>query len=410
LINTNKTLKAKLAKLSQQYEQLKKESSASRTQSKKWETELSIQVRAYCEKEEQWKKDKQALGLAYEQSSKGCDHLRRMVVESEQRELQAQHRLEELDMNLEELGSLRRQVDDMEATLRHYELREMDFERTQESHEDLQTELEAAKLQLASRDGDHEMTRRAYERKIADLESQLQSNVKQSTLSSGNLPSSVQQVIDSALASSNNKLLQLKKTHNRLLHKYTEMEMHYQERLGELEADAGPLANRNIDDPHSAPGTPHLNLPHAFSEPLLDSESLDRHTQQSSRDTYASGGVSSLPSRFQSLQVRPVDKRSQSRDQPHTSSSAPESLHDFHTYNPTAPLQSNRSIMSFDSSGSNRSEGRGTSNALTGFSWGFNSSTDLPGGANNVAAGKKTRDEDRKSTKSSRLRGIRGFM
>jgi len=301
-------------------------------------------------------------------------------------------------------------VDEMEAKLRHYELRDMDFERAQESHGDLQTELEAAKLQLVSRDGDQEMIRRAYERKIADLESQLQSTMKQSTLSSGNLPSSVQQVIDSALASSNNKLLQLKKTHNRLLHKYTEMEMRYQELLGEREADAGPLANRDVDTSHLTSRAPHLSLPHAFSEPLLDSDYLDEHTRQSSRDTHASGGASSFPSRFQSLQVRPVDKRSQGHDQPHTSSSAPESVHDFHAYNPTAPLKSDRSIMSFESSGSNKSDRRGTSNALTGFSWGFNSSTDLPGAANNLAPVKKSKEDDKKSTKSSRLRGIRGFM
>ena len=61
LINTNRTLKSKLAKMNEQYAQLKKETLTSRSQSKKWEGELSGKVRSYRDDQKVWQGEEESL-------------------------------------------------------------------------------------------------------------------------------------------------------------------------------------------------------------------------------------------------------------------------------------------------------------------------------------------------------------
>lgn len=239
LINNNRMLKAKLAKSNEQYARLKKETVTSRNQSKKWETELSSKVRSYREEEKQWQAEKEALRLELEKVKKDSEHLRRLVVESEARELLSQQKLRSLELDMEELEALRQEVELLQAKLRGFERRELEFEQTKEDQEILRTELDAASLKLNSRDAERERQRRIYDRKIAELESRLQS--AEQPLVPGQLPPSIQQVVEAALAASQSRMQQLKKAHTRLLHKYTELEMRLAEVEGEEDAEIGPI-------------------------------------------------------------------------------------------------------------------------------------------------------------------------
>jgi hypothetical protein len=80
-----------------------------------------------------------------------------------------------------------------------------------------------------------------------ELEARLQSAEKTSGRP-GQLPSSIQQMLDSALAANNAKLQSMKKTHYRLLEQYTELQMKYHELEGERQAELGRMAIRGRAD------------------------------------------------------------------------------------------------------------------------------------------------------------------
>ncbi|KAF1982198.1 hypothetical protein K402DRAFT_407851 [Aulographum hederae CBS 113979] len=429
LINTNKHLKAKLAKLNEQYAQLKKESTTSRNQSKRWETELSAKVRSYREDEKHWQGDEKALRMDYERVKNECDQLRRLVVESEHREDLAKNRLRSLETDLKDLEGLRREVTEVEARLREFELREMEIEKASRNHEKLQNELKITKMNLSSRDGDWDRVKAGYDRRIAELEGQLQSSPHNANFSSGQLPPSVQQMLDSALAASSSKLLQLKKTHTRLLHKYTELELRYQEVVGEREAAAGNTNGTDSADSdlpkdesasvnfsrnnslsaksaRSAGGYRSSGRPHPFSEPLLDGDTFTQgprrdHVNEADRTGPNSNSYPGRPTRFESLQHR-FGERPVSHDHDLSATYESNPLHpDFHAFNPTAPLSSGDRMgaMSTGSGGSIHDGKDGSKNEFRMYG---------RGGAQNIS--KKMKDKKEKSGKSGGIRGIRGFM
>lgn len=232
LLNTNRHLKAKLVKANDLYTQLKKETMTSRSQAKKYEEQLSTKLKAYREEEKRWQAEASQLHHDLEKAQSECEHLKNLIVESELREQHTRNKLITLQRDFEDLDTLRAQLRDAEFKLQQYELRDLEFQRTHEDHEAFRTELETVKLELQARDIERDRTKKAYDYKIAVLESRLRS--AQTLQSGGPLPASVQQMIDSALAGTNAKLAQLRKAHTRLLQRYTELE------LKNLDLEASP--------------------------------------------------------------------------------------------------------------------------------------------------------------------------
>lgn len=235
LINTNRTLKAKLAKANELYAQLKKETLTSRSQSKKWESELSSKVRSYREEQKSWHSDEDNLRVDLQKAQQDCDRLRRLVVESEARELNATQKLRALELDLEDLEHLRKQNEALQEKVLDLQESSAELDATKQERDHLRDDLEMATMKLSSRDIERERSMRLYERKIAELESRLQSS--QRTTQPGQLSGSVQQMLDSALAASQAKLQQMKKTHYRLLEQYTDLQVRYQELEGERQAE-----------------------------------------------------------------------------------------------------------------------------------------------------------------------------
>lgn len=246
LLNTNRNLKAKLIKANDLYTQLKKETMTSRSQAKKYEEQLSSKLKAYREEEKRWQMEASQLHHELEKAQNECEHLKNLIVESELREQHTRNNLIALQRDLEDMDTLRAQLRDAEAKLQKYELRDLDFQRTREDHERFRNELETVKLELQARDVERDRTKKAYDYKIAVLEARLRSaQVPQP----GQLPASVQQMIDSALAGTNAKLAQLRKSHAKLLQKYADLEL----RNLELEA---PSEQRTMTAPGTSAGNP----------------------------------------------------------------------------------------------------------------------------------------------------------
>jgi len=320
IINTNRMLKAKLTKANELYVQLKKEMATSRGQFKKWEAELSAKIRVFREDEKKWRFDEQTLRLELAKAREDCERLKHLVLESETKELSSKQRLQVSMMDLGELESFKKEVESLRATLSSYRKQEQDFERAKDEREHFRTELESASMKLASRDADRERTMKAYETRIHELEARLQGL---NTVSPGQLPPAVQQMMDSALAATNAKLQSLKRIHARLHDKYIDLESRYHELEHERDAIA-MIGSKPI---------PHSRSPVAFHD-----------------EPHVSGPYSS--SRYGKPRLLSLDQLSEDDEyyRTHYSSSSPPSDNFSQTYNhPARPvrLESLRDTSSF---------------------------------------------------------------
>ncbi|KKY23754.1 putative tuberous sclerosis 1 [Diplodia seriata] len=259
LINTNRTLKAKLQKANELYAQLKKETITGRNQSKKWEGELGSKLKTIRDEQKQWHSEEASLKTKLDKAEKDCEHLRRLLVEAEARELNSKQNLKSTEVELEEMGILRQEIERLQAKLRNFELKELDFEQAQEEQDLLRNELKLANLKLDSQDAERSRLARAYDRKFALLESRQPVDMDISH-DPTQLPASVQQMIDSALAASHSKFNQLRKTHNRLLHRFTELEMKSQALEAEVSTFSGNTNGSGSDKDNKAKITPKSEI------------------------------------------------------------------------------------------------------------------------------------------------------
>lgn len=229
LLNTTKSLKAKLTKANDSYTALKKETSTGRTQAKKFETELSARVRSLREAERQWTVEEESLRVEIAKLKRDCDSLRQLVVESESRELLSKQQVASMGLELEQVKTLQDRIKDLEGKLKSLEAREIEFTRAVDEKEDLHGQLASAKLEMKSQENIHGQFRASAERHIADLQ------VRLGESESGRRSSSSQQAVENAIAAANNRYNALKKDYSQLKHQHVELEM----RCRELEAETG---------------------------------------------------------------------------------------------------------------------------------------------------------------------------
>ncbi|KZF23116.1 hypothetical protein L228DRAFT_237714 [Xylona heveae TC161] len=226
LLNTNRALKVKLEDAKQSFAMLKKETMTSKHNSKKWEAELNSKVRILREDQKRWKSDEDTLRRELSGIQVECDRLRKLIVDSEAREFRGRQRVQSIETNMEEVENLRAEVDNLNARIQEYQAKEDEVERIKVQDEDIRVQLETVNLRLRSQDTERERVKRAYERRVADLETMVQSSQAQTP--DQNSPA-IQHMLDSALASSRMRFNQLKKAHNLLLNRYTELEVRLQD-------------------------------------------------------------------------------------------------------------------------------------------------------------------------------------
>ena len=238
LINTNKTLKARLNKANELYAQLKKETLTSRNQSKKWESDLNAKVRTYRDSEKAWHSEEDSLRFELQRIQSDYDHLKKIVEKAEAEQLRAEQRTRALEYELEDYSNVRHELETAQQKILEYEDQAQDLHSLIQERNDLRNQLEIANMRLNSREAERERSTTAYERRIMTLEQRLQMTEK-SAGPPGQLPAAVQQMLDSALAASQAKLQTLKKTYQNLSAQHTELQMKYQDLEAEHQAALG---------------------------------------------------------------------------------------------------------------------------------------------------------------------------
>jgi hypothetical protein len=316
LINTNKTLKSRLAKMNDQYAQLKKETLTSRSQSKKWEGDLSGKVRSYREDQKAWQSEEDSLRFELKRIQLDCEELKKIVEKAEAEQLQAQQRTQALEFELQDYSNMKRELEAAQDKIMAYEDQSKDLNAMIQQRNELRNELEIVNMQLNSRELERERSFKAYERRIMELESRLRTAEK-TTGKPGQLPPSVQQMLDSALAANNAKLANMKKMYHRMQDQKTELEMQYHELEGKHQATVGRLReyersdrrepekgdlDRNYSVRYSS--TLDSNFLPPLSSDVSTSEAYDYYPEYQSPISPTNPGIGARPVRTESLPIQ----------------------------------------------------------------------------------------------------------
>jgi hypothetical protein len=234
----------------------------------------------------------------------------------------------------------------------------------------LRNELEIANMRLNSREMDSERSRKAYERKIMELESRIQA-ADRGAGKPGQLPHSFQQMLDSATAAHNAKLQQMKNAHSRLAQRYADLEMRYLELHGERQAGYGQFASPEKSSygdlggdslsrqystrssnapPYDAKFVPHLSTQHPDDMGYYDEYQSPTNTGSPSTPVY-----SNRPVRHESLASQKAMRDQMSPGQLHDFSAAYETSLNNQFQSPNTAdiiVSSGKSSYSVDSNGS----------------------------------------------------------
>jgi len=316
--------------------------------------------------------------------------------------------MQSIESNLDELERLRTEVDKLTTSIRSYEARETENEQAKENEDLALTKVEILTMKLQARDAELARSKKAFDAEIEVLKTRLDKSTQEFH---SRQPKGVQSILDSALATSRSRLVEIQKAHNHLLKRYTALQSAYLELKDERDSNEPLLSGGDprplLDsEPSYRPGSPtpdyRRNRPHAVS----DLDSFDGVAYNVTPPVAASG--SNFP-------VRPVrlDTTHHAITPTGSNAQSPSSQHStqFQTSQPFSP----------------HSKG-----SVEGNSHGGHSETDQPGkpkinpqsdvriygrgGVQNIGKkekekkDKKKDEQDKKDKKTMGIRGIRGFV
>ncbi|KAF2744196.1 hypothetical protein M011DRAFT_470611 [Sporormia fimetaria CBS 119925] len=404
LIIANRTLKSRLAKANELYAQLKKETLTSRSQSKKWEAELSAKVKSYRDNLKARQENDEELQFQLQKSQQDCEMLRQIVKKAEEKQLQAEQKSRSLQYGLDDYSILRSDLEAAENKALASEHQRKELSALLAERDKLRDDLHVANMRLNSREAERERAIKDYEQHIEALELRVR-DAEWTQSKPGELSPSAKRMIDSAVAVSNAKLQQLKGAHQRLSEQHTELEIKYLDLKAQVEMERGqprgpgryPLNGSTRDgnrsehvSPTRAATPPHLAyMSGPVTMPVLP--------EQGERDGYIgvghdgsrSGAVSpttarspsrkaststARPVRLESLHAKTADPTGFGQD--YSSMRRPSLSHQFH-HNPTsglitapattavtpaAAIGSSQSARSLDTESSNGANSTGNGN------------------------------------------------
>lgn len=239
LINANRHLKLQLEQVRMAREATLKDTVLTRKQANSLEAKLSEKFGNLRKEQETWRADAEEL----RRLRKEIGQYRTLIVRTEERELKKTHHLELVKRDLEKMEDIQRALTSAQNRLREYEYREFEMDRAVRENDILQREKETMQLRMQRQQQDHERSHRVYGEKIAELEAQLEASdalVHHPSLGRQLGSGDVQGLVKQAIADSQAKLAQMKKMHNTLMQKYTNLELEYETVKEQLDAMHGP--------------------------------------------------------------------------------------------------------------------------------------------------------------------------
>ncbi|KAI5919912.1 Hamartin protein-domain-containing protein [Camillea tinctor] len=356
LIIANRHLKQQLEEAKRAKTQVKAESEKSRMLAKKWEADLTSKLRTLREEQRKWNIEGEGLRADLEAAKSEAEKLRTLVCEAEVREQGWKQNMQSVDINVNELERLRKEVNRLMQSERDFQAKEAEYLAIAARSSDAESRLEMLDLKLKARDSELQQARDLYETQITELNAKLQAALQQGTQYNAD---SLKAHLENALAASRTQQAELKKRIEDLTSKNTAL----QASVLELQST---LPTRMKSEPR----------------PLLDS------AVDGSSDSESARGRRSLQ---------------------HRSFPDPDML-EATSYNATPPLEP---VNSAKSSIQTPRPSTPLGSETTPTTKGSPTAAERyfgRGGVQNLRKDKKDKKEEKEKKKSTGLRGIRGFV
>ena len=225
LLNSNRGLKSKLEEAKRLNAQMKKEGEKSKSHSRKWEVDLSTKLRALRDEQKKWALEKEELNREIGRLRDDAVQLRQLVVGSEAKELASQQKMQSIESSLDELERLRAEVEKLTLSLRTYEAGETLAVQAREREENALKEVEVLTLRLQARDEELNKHKAAFAAELQSLRSQSENGINGNDRKHNQ--DLTQDMLDSALAVSRSRILEIQKAHNHLLTRYNALNSAY---------------------------------------------------------------------------------------------------------------------------------------------------------------------------------------
>ncbi|KXT16537.1 hypothetical protein AC579_1336 [Pseudocercospora musae] len=227
LINANRALKQQLEQVRKEREATIRDSNLTRKQANNLESNMTERFNKMKKEQETWTADADELRRLRTEMKTYRD----LLSETEARELKTAHELEIVKRNLEQMKNLEAQLEEARRKVREYEYREWDFDQAKREHELLQSEKETLQMRIRRQEQDLQRTKQMYSERLVEMEASLAGGAefdRPPTALSLQPGSGAQIATQRELEDTKAKLMQLKKSHSRLLERYTDLEMEYQ--------------------------------------------------------------------------------------------------------------------------------------------------------------------------------------
>ncbi|GIZ41286.1 hypothetical protein CKM354_000459700 [Cercospora kikuchii] len=227
LLNANRALKQQLEQVRSAREATIRDSTLTRKQANNLEANMTERFNKLKKEQETWAADAEELRKLRAEMKTYRD----LLSASEARELRTSQDLEMAKRDLEQVRKLEDQLEEARRKLRQLEYKEWDFEHSKREQEMLVSEKETLQMRVRRHEQEMERTKRMYSDRIAELEASLGSrdSFDRPATSVGGYTdvSAAHATTLQELDDAREKLAQLKKTHARLLERFTDMELEY---------------------------------------------------------------------------------------------------------------------------------------------------------------------------------------
>ncbi|EPE08687.1 tuberous sclerosis 1 [Ophiostoma piceae UAMH 11346] len=258
LIIVNRTLKRRLEEAKKTEAQVKKEAEMSRNRHKTWGDSLANKLKVLRDEQKKWTADEVALRHELKVSQEDGARLLALVCEAEVRELKAKQDMQMLESAASEMEKLKDEVKSL-ATAKHEQERlKEQVEELQEEVDKLENMLEMQGMKMEAREAEFVQTRGYFQQQVETLNKKLTELLRDGPPADSARLADTRAQVESALAASRAKHLELQKNHTRLVRKYKVLESKSLERTTSYE-DPGYASVRGNGRPLSTLSDPETD-------------------------------------------------------------------------------------------------------------------------------------------------------
>ncbi len=231
LIMANRALQKQLERMREAREATQKDAALTRKQANTLEANMMERFNKMRIEQATWKADADEL----QRLRSEMHEYRDLLVASEARELKKSFQVQISEQELEKMQKLTDQLKTTRQELRTLKYEQSEYAIKKKENELMDDEHNKMQNQMHSLEQEHARMRHAYATKIAELETQLGIPGSSTRRSSAQYGADIQVVVRQAIAESEGKLAQLKKSYSKLVADHTDLELEYQSLRTRLE-------------------------------------------------------------------------------------------------------------------------------------------------------------------------------